>query len=69
MDSWRLRIQHQSGFDYAGPVSSSYNEARMWPRNDGRQAVLDLQPPAVHQRRAHATTAPRTQLTAVVCRK
>ena len=50
VDSWRLKIQHKSGFDYAGPVSSSYNEARMWPRNEARQAVLDARvevwPPA-----------------------
>ncbi|GIM91318.1 transglutaminase family protein [Paractinoplanes toevensis] len=50
VDSWRLRIQHKSGMDYAGPVSSSYNEARMWPRNGTRQAVLDARvevwPPA-----------------------
>jgi transglutaminase-like putative cysteine protease len=50
VDSWRLRIEHKSGFDYAGPVSSSYNEARMWPRNEARQAVLDARvevwPPA-----------------------
>jgi transglutaminase-like putative cysteine protease len=50
VESWRLKIQHKSGFDYAGPVSSSYNEARMWPRNDARQAVLDARvevwPPA-----------------------
>jgi transglutaminase-like putative cysteine protease len=50
VDSWRLRIQHKTGYDYAGPVSSSYNEARMWPRNDARQAVLDARvevwPPA-----------------------
>ncbi|WP_433370618.1 transglutaminase family protein [Actinoplanes sp. CA-142083] len=50
VDSWRLRIQHKSGFDYAGPVTSSYNEARMWPRNETRQAVLDARvevwPPA-----------------------
>ncbi|MFI5889374.1 transglutaminase domain-containing protein [Actinoplanes sp. NPDC051513] len=50
VDSWRLRIQHKSGFDYAGAVSSSYNEARMWPRNETRQAVLDARvevwPPA-----------------------
>jgi len=49
-ESWRLRILHKSGFDYAGPVSSSYNEARMWPRNEARQAVLDARvevwPPA-----------------------
>ena len=50
VDSWRLRIQHKTGFVYAGPVSSSYNEARMWPRNEARQAVLDARvevwPPA-----------------------
>jgi transglutaminase-like putative cysteine protease len=50
VDSWRLRIQHKTGFDYAGPVSSSYNEARMWPRNEAWQAVLDARvevwPPA-----------------------
>jgi len=50
VDSWRLKIQHKSGFEYAGPVSSSYNEARMWPRNEARQAVLDARvevwPPA-----------------------
>jgi transglutaminase-like putative cysteine protease len=50
MDSWRLKVQHRTGFDYAGPVASSYNEARMWPRNEARQAVLDARvevwPPA-----------------------
>jgi len=50
VDSWRLKIQHRSGFDYAGPVSSSYNEARMWPRNETHQAVLEARvevwPPA-----------------------
>jgi len=50
VDSWRLKIVHKNGFDYAGPVSSSYNEARMWPRNGARQAVLDARvevwPPA-----------------------
>ncbi len=49
-DSWRLRIQHKTGYNYAGPVSSSYNEARMWPRNEPHQAVLDARvevwPPA-----------------------
>jgi transglutaminase-like putative cysteine protease len=25
IDSWRLRIEHKTGYDYAGPVSSSYN--------------------------------------------
>lgn len=41
VSSWRMRIEHRTGFTYAGPVSSSYNEARMSPRNESRQAVLD----------------------------
>ncbi|RIV41525.1 transglutaminase family protein [Micromonospora radicis] len=43
VDSWRLRIQHKTGFTYAGQVASSYNEARMSPRNEPRQAVLETQ--------------------------
>ncbi|GIH11753.1 hypothetical protein Rhe02_98200 [Rhizocola hellebori] len=39
--SWRLRITHRTWFQYAGTVASSYNEARMSPRSDARQAVLD----------------------------
>jgi transglutaminase-like putative cysteine protease len=50
VQSWRLRVQHKTGFTYAGKVSSSYNEARMSPRNDPHQAVLDARvevwPPA-----------------------
>jgi transglutaminase-like putative cysteine protease len=38
--SWRLRIRHRTGFAYAGPVAASYNEARITPRNEPRQAVL-----------------------------
>ncbi|MDQ7910063.1 transglutaminase family protein [Phytohabitans sp. ZYX-F-186] len=48
--SWRLRVQHKTGFTYAGAVGASYNEARMSPRNEARQAVLDARvevwPPA-----------------------
>jgi len=48
--SWRLRVEHRTGFSYAGPVASSYNEARMSPRNEPRQAVLEARvevfPPA-----------------------
>ena len=40
-DRWRLKIQHRSGFDFASPVSASYTEARMWPRTEKRQTVLD----------------------------
>ncbi|MDR7280753.1 transglutaminase family protein [Catenuloplanes atrovinosus] len=50
VDSWRLKIRHRTGFTYAGKVRSSYNEARMSPRNEARQAVLDARvevwPPA-----------------------
>ncbi|NUT34649.1 MAG: transglutaminase family protein [Hamadaea sp.] len=37
---WRLHIRHRTGFRYAGPVVSSYNEARMIPSAEPRQAVL-----------------------------
>jgi transglutaminase-like putative cysteine protease len=38
---WRLQIRHRTGFRYAGPVASSYNEARMSPSQEPRQTVLD----------------------------
>lgn len=38
--SWRMRVVHTTGYDYATPVTSSYNEARLVPRNDGRQNVV-----------------------------
>ncbi|MFV2017184.1 transglutaminase family protein [Micromonospora sp. LOL_023] len=50
VDSWRLKVEHRTGFSYAGRVGSSYNEARMSPRNEARQAVLEARievfPPA-----------------------
>lgn len=39
--AWRLRITHRTGVDYAGAVTSSYNEARMTPQSNPRQAVLE----------------------------
>jgi len=36
----RLRIVHRTGFQYASPVTASYNEARMLPRTQDRQLVL-----------------------------
>jgi transglutaminase-like putative cysteine protease len=39
--SWRLQISHRTGFSYAGPVTSSYNEARMSPPTEAHQSVLD----------------------------
>jgi transglutaminase-like putative cysteine protease len=48
--SWRLKVRHKTGFTYAGKVGSSYNEARMSPRNEPHQAVLEARvevwPPA-----------------------
>ncbi|WP_207455722.1 transglutaminase family protein [Herbiconiux sp. SYSU D00978] len=36
----RLRIRHETGFNYQGEVSASYNEARMLPASADRQFVL-----------------------------
>lgn len=38
--TWRLRVVHSTGFAYRSPVTSSYNEARLTPRSDGRQNVI-----------------------------
>ena len=39
-DRWRLQVVHRTRFEYAGPVRSSYNEARMTPENTTRQTTL-----------------------------
>ncbi|MFD1811222.1 transglutaminase family protein [Rhodococcus gannanensis] len=38
--TWRLRVVHTTGFAYDAPVTSSFNEARLTPRSDGRQNVI-----------------------------
>lgn len=38
---WLLSVKHHTGYRYGGPVVSSYNEARVTPRSDPRQRVLD----------------------------
>jgi len=38
--SWRMRVVHKTGYEYAGPVTASYNEARLTPRSDARQTVV-----------------------------
>jgi transglutaminase-like putative cysteine protease len=38
---WLLSVRHHTGYRYAGPVVSSYNEARVTPRSDPHQRVLD----------------------------
>lgn len=47
----RLRIVHRTGFQYASPATASYNEARMLPRTQDRQLVLQARvetQPATH---------------------
>ncbi|KJL19884.1 hypothetical protein RL72_02930 [Microbacterium azadirachtae] len=47
----RLRIVHRTGFQYASPATASYNEARMLPRTQDRQLVLQARletTPATH---------------------
>lgn len=36
----RLRIQHRTGYRYASPVVSSFNEVRMTPLNDDGQVLI-----------------------------
>ncbi|MFT4086703.1 MAG: transglutaminase family protein [Gordonia sp. (in: high G+C Gram-positive bacteria)] len=38
--STRLRVVHTTGFHYASPATSSFNEARITPRSDSRQTVM-----------------------------
>jgi transglutaminase-like putative cysteine protease len=38
---WRLRIRHHTGFQYAGKVVASYNEARLTPLTTNTQNTLD----------------------------
>jgi len=37
---WRMRVIHATGYAYKGPVTASYNEARLTPRSDSRQNVI-----------------------------
>lgn len=37
---WRMRVIHSTGYAYKGPVTASYNEARLTPRSDSRQNVI-----------------------------
>ena len=39
--SWRVAIHHSTSYDYAGEVSSSYNEARVTPLTTDRQLVIE----------------------------
>ncbi|MBA3654193.1 MAG: transglutaminase family protein [Actinobacteria bacterium] len=39
--TWRLRINHESGYSYAAPASASYNEVRITPLTTDRQLTLE----------------------------
>jgi transglutaminase-like putative cysteine protease len=40
-DGWRLRVTHETRFDYDGPARASYNELRLTPRTEHRQTALE----------------------------
>lgn len=39
--SWRLQVNHTTGYHYSGEVISSYNEARITPLTDTEQLTID----------------------------
>lgn len=38
--NWRVRVVHTTGYRYAAPVTQSYNEARLTPRNNRWQNLV-----------------------------
>ena len=38
---WRLRVAHETRFDYDGAARASYNELRLTPRTEQRQTALE----------------------------
>jgi transglutaminase-like putative cysteine protease len=40
-DGWRLRVTHETRFDYDAPARASYNELRLTPRTERRQTALE----------------------------
>ena len=40
-DGWRLRVSHETRFDYDAPARASYNELRLTPRTEFRQTALE----------------------------
>jgi transglutaminase-like putative cysteine protease len=39
--TWRMRVQHRTGYTYDGDVVSSFNEARLTPITDSSQTTLE----------------------------
>ena len=40
-DGWRLRVTHETRFEYDAPARASYNELRLTPRTENRQTALE----------------------------
>jgi transglutaminase-like putative cysteine protease len=40
-DGWRLRVLHETRFDYDSPARASYNELRVTPRTERGQTALE----------------------------
>jgi transglutaminase-like putative cysteine protease len=40
-DGWRLRVSHETRFDYDGAARASYNELRLTPRTELHQTALE----------------------------
>jgi transglutaminase-like putative cysteine protease len=40
-DGWRLRVAHETRFDYNAPARASYNELRLTPRTERGQTALE----------------------------
>ena len=40
-DGWRLRVSHETRFDYDAMARASYNELRLTPRTEFRQTALE----------------------------
>jgi transglutaminase-like putative cysteine protease len=40
-DGWRLRLTHETRFNYDAPARASYNELRVTPRTELRQTALE----------------------------
>ncbi|HEY1827485.1 MAG TPA: transglutaminase family protein [Acidimicrobiales bacterium] len=41
VDGWRLRVTHETRFEYDAPARASYNELRVTPRTERRQTALE----------------------------
>lgn len=54
--TWRMRVRHTTRYAYAGPVASSFNEARLTPVSDVRQTVVSTQVQTVPATRAFRYT-------------